>query len=540
MQHRERALERLGNDRFDAIVIGGGINGAVSTLALASSGARVACVTRGDFGGGTSQETSNLIWGGFTYLKGYEIPLVAGLCASRNRLARAFPSRLVETRFLATLDRDSPYSPWFATMGAYAYWLLGRFHTDRPRHRSSSWVAAAEPSVDTTTARGAVEYSDYVLVDNDARFVAQLLLDAAERGAVISNYTEVVGAERAAGRWAVRLVDTCSGTGLDVSARLLVNATGPYLQDVGELVASRTARRIVLSKGIHLIVPQVTASRRVLAFYDDSRRLFYVIPMGHRSAIGTTDSRTGDPDEGVTDEDRRYVLDEVNKRLRLPEPLDVDDVIAERVGVRPLAVDRSQPVGDEEWTALSRRHYVEVDRERAVISILGGKLSDCLNVGEEVLEVAASLGVGRGRGLDGQWFGEPSALARADFAREAAAAGLDWAPRFEPETTYAAVLWRRYGHRAGRVVELVREAQQLGVSMMELADYSEAEIQLVRETEWVVTLDDFLRRRTPLAQLNRPADLAADRGVQRAAELLLGERGPVELRQAARPGTERD
>jgi glycerol-3-phosphate dehydrogenase len=423
-------------------------------------------------------------------------------------------------------------------MGAYAYWLLGRFQTGRPRHRSSSWVATAEPSVDTTAARGAVEYSDYVLVDHDARFVAQLLFDAADRGAVISNYTEVVGAERAGGRWCVQLVDECSGSEIEASANLLVNATGPRLHDVSERVASQTAKRIVLSKGVHLIVPQVTASRRVLAFFDDSRRLFYVLPMGHRSMIGTTDSRTEDPDERVTDEDRRNVLDQINKRLRLPEPLGIDDVIAERVGVRPLVVDRSASVGDEEWTALSRRHYVEVDRERAVISILGGKLSDCLNVGGEVLEATAGLGIGCGRESDEQWFGEPSATSREDFAREAAAAGLDWKPGFEPEPTYAAVLWRRYGHRARRVVELVRDAPQLGLSMMGLADYCEAEITLVGETERIVTLDDFLRRRTPLAQLNRPADLAADQGVRRAAELLLGERGLVELTGGARPGSD--
>lgn len=526
---RARALERLGDETFDAFVIGGGINGAAATLALAASGANVACATRDDLAAGTSEASSNYVWGGFKYLESYEFALVAKLCASRNRLVRAFPSRLVETRFLATLDESAPHTPWFAALGAVAYAALGRGFTRWPRLRSPSWIDANEPVVDTTSARGAIEYSDFLIADNDARLVAQLHFDAIDRGAAVANYAEVVGAEWSGDHWTLDLRDRTTNDIVQASARALVNAAGPHAEAVGALASTSTEHRLVLSKGIHLIVPQIAPSRRVLAFYDDSQRLFYVIPMGHRSAVGTTDSRTDDPDEQVTDAERRDLLEQINRRLTPAAALQLDDIIAERVGVRPLVVERSGDVGDGEWLSLSRKHVVEVDRRRNVLTILGGKLTDCTNVGREVVEAVGGLGLGLAGKLPKHWFGEPARAERDAFLDAAARVGLDWRPRFEREASHAEVIWRRYGARSWDVLARVGNDRSLAASMMGLADYCEAEVRHVADAELVVHVHDFLRRRTPLVQLNRPADLAADPGVRRAAEVLRGPGGVEEL-----------
>lgn len=529
---RARALEALATEPLDVLVIGGGINGAAATLALTAHGARVGCVTRDDLASGTSEQSSNLVWGGFKYLEGYEIVLVAKLCASRNRLARAFPTRLVETRFLATLDRSAPHRPWFAALGAHAYWLLGRCFTKRPRLRRPSKIAALEPVVATSDARGGIEYSDYVIVDNDARFVAQFFFDAVTSGATVVNYAELVSARRDGDRWVCAVADRVDGRRVTVTARALVNATGPRAESVASALGTATDHRLVLSKGIHLIVPQLTGSRRVLAFFDDSRRLFYVIPMGHRSVVGTTDTRTDDPDEAVTDEERCELLDQINRRLTPAARLRPEDIVAERVGVRPLVVDRAAAVEGMEWTALSRRHAVDVDPARRVISIMGGKLTDCTNVGKEVVAAARQLGLSVRPPRPAGWFGEPDARARQTFLDAARTAGLGWRPRFEPEPTHADVVWRRYGTRAWAVLALAAE-WSLAESMMEVADFCEAEILHMREAEMVVRLEDFLRRRTKLLQLHRAADLAADPGVQRAAAILLGDSGLDELRAMA-------
>ena len=295
MHKRETAIERISAGEFDVLVIGGGINGAVATMALAAHGASVAMVDRHDFGSGTSQESSNMVWGGFKYLEHYEIGLVFGLCRSRNKLADAYPSRIAETRFLAALDRSSKHPPWFAALGATAYWGLGSFHTQAPRHRSRKAIAALEPAIDTSNVRGGIEYSDYLLLENDSRFVSELAFDAAEHGAAIANYVGVTSAERVAGRWEVELVDGLTGTTFSATARAIVNAAGARVGEINAMTDTPTRHHLVLSKGIHLVVPSITDSGRVLAFYDDEARLFYVIPMGHRSVIGTTDTRVDDP-----------------------------------------------------------------------------------------------------------------------------------------------------------------------------------------------------------------------------------------------------
>jgi glycerol-3-phosphate dehydrogenase len=192
-----------------------------------------------------------------------------------------------------------------------------------------------------------------------------------------------------------RLRDVDTGDEFTTSARVIVNAAGPFVDDINQQWGLSTEHRIVYSKGIHLVVPRVTTTRhdRVLAFFDDTQRLFYVIPMGRRSVIGTTDTRVDTPFTAVDDDDRTFLLDQINARLDLERPLTVADVIAERSGVRPLVVKRGGSDHlDVDWTSLSRKHEIERDDERAVVTIFGGKLTDCLNVGEEVAADVEELG----------------------------------------------------------------------------------------------------------------------------------------------------
>lgn len=169
MAERSANIRRLRDGHFDVLVIGGGINGAVSAASLAGRGASVALIDRADFGSFTSQESSNLVWGGFKYLENYELPLVYGLCRSRNHLMKAYPDNVREIGFLATLDRSAPYAPWFAGLGAFAYWAIGQFGTKAPKVFSSERLAETEPAVRVDTARGAIQYQDAYLIDNDSR-----------------------------------------------------------------------------------------------------------------------------------------------------------------------------------------------------------------------------------------------------------------------------------------------------------------------------------------------------------------------------------
>ena len=374
------------------LVVGGGINGAVSAAALAGRGASVALIDRGDFGGFTSQESSNLVWGGFKYLENYELPLVFELCRSRNRLMKAYPDNIKEITFLATLDARSPYRPWFAALGARRYWVIGLFGTRRPRVSRSRAIEAEEPAIDTSTARGGIEYHDAYLIDNDARFVFSFVRSALEAGASAANYVELARRERVGDRWVCRLRDTDAGDEFTTSARVIVNAAGPFVDELNPPWGlDDRSTSIVYSKGIHLVVPRLTTTRhdRVLAFFDDTRRLFYVIPMGRRSvhrhhrhpgrhAVHAT----------VTDEDREFLLEQINTRLDLAAAAHrgrhhrrAVRRAAARRQARAAATTRT-PTGPQ----LSRKHAIERDEHAHVVTVFGGKLTDCLNVGEEVAD----------------------------------------------------------------------------------------------------------------------------------------------------------
>jgi glycerol-3-phosphate dehydrogenase len=526
---RNANLDRLQNAELDVLIVGGGINGAVAAAALSGRGATIGLIDRGDFAGETSQESSNLVWGGFKYLENYDLRLVRKLCRSRNRLMQAYPANVTEIGFLAALGRTAPFPHWLAGVGSFAYWAIGDFKTAAPRMLSPQAVERLEPLIDTTEVKGGVEYADAHLKDNDARFVFSFVRTAIDHGVAAANYVELVSAERAAGVWRVGLRDVESGAELTATATTIVNAAGPFADGLNRDLGVSSPHRIVHSKGIHLIVDQLTPNDRVLAFFDDSRRLFYVIPMGRRSMIGTTDTRTDGPTKRVTDEDRAFLLGQINDRLDLAAPLTEADIIAERCATRPLVVDASDDDRPEaEWTSLSRKHEIDVDAERKVVSVFGGKLTDCLNVGEEISAAVAEIGV-QLEPQDERWFGEPPDDSRRAFYRQAHGMRLDDLrdrPEIEPLSDR---LWRRYGRRAFDLLDDIRQDPAQGEDIMDSADYLRAELHHTAEHEMVVRLDDFLRRRSKIAQVVREDDIRRSRGLDEVATVLFGARATDKL-----------
>ena len=528
MTSREQSIAALHSQTFDVLVVGGGINGAVSAAALSARGAKVALVERGDFAGETSSNSSNLVWGGIKYLENGELGLVNHLCRSRNRLMRAYPSTVKEIRFLATVRRDFRMPAFFIFLGTCVYWLFGRFVTQAPRYFSARTLNKREPLIDLEGVAGGVEYSDCYLYDNDARFVFNFVRDSVRRGCVAINYMEAVSARRSDGLWHVELVDRRSGEQYQVTSRVLINSCGPWVDRFNKKTAQYTGHHHLLSKGIHLIVDRLTANRRVLTFFASDGRMFFVIPMGPKTCIGTTDTSVTSPKVGVTEKDRQFVLDNVNARLKLKKPLSRDDIVAERCGVRPLAVESGEASRD--WVRLSRKHALEVDSERAAISIFGGKLTDCLNVGDEVSALVAGLGIAL-REPAQCWYGEPGNQRRAAFLARAGAIALDAMTDPASSEPLTERLWRRYGERAFELLDMIsadpREAQLL----IENAEYLRCELRLAARDEMIVTLEDFLRRRSKIAQVVRDEDIAAAPGLREACEILFGAQAERRLQE---------
>ena len=218
-------------EQFDVAIIGAGINGAVAAAALSAAGQKVLLVDKGDFAGFTSQESSNLVWGGIKYLQTYEFWLVLKLCLARNKLMRAYPNQIKEIGFLASLGPTAPFGRLLGAFGTLFYWAIGLLGTTPPSTYSAKKAKELEPNL--ITGRKAVKYFDAQLPDNDSRFVYDFIRHAKSRGADVRNYTELTSASFN-GVWELGI--TAGKKKSTVKAKSVVNAAGPYAQNVSQLL----------------------------------------------------------------------------------------------------------------------------------------------------------------------------------------------------------------------------------------------------------------------------------------------------------------
>jgi alpha-glycerophosphate oxidase/glycerol-3-phosphate dehydrogenase len=516
---RESNVARLGSGTYDVLILGGGINGAVAAAALAGRGVRVALIDRGDFAGGVSSNSSNLAWGGIKYLESWEFLLVNKLCKSRNLLMKAYPSTVKEIRFFATIQKGFRFPAFFIFLGSVLYWIMGRFATRPPRYVSASAIEAAEPIVNTSDAQGGLEYSDCYLFDNDARFVFNFIRRSLNYGCIAANYVEALDCVREGDVWVTQAKDGVSGEPLTIRSKVVINACGPQVDERNMAAGETTRHRHLFSKGVHLVVDKVTDNKRVLTFFASDGRLFFLIPMGRRTCIGTTDTQVERPEVGVTDEDRDFILQNVNALLDTDPPLTRDSIIAERVGVRPLVIEGADGVAD--WVALSRKHVIEVNKTTRYLSIFGGKLTDCLNVGEEVVEHVKALGIGLSSANE-RWYGEPGEDLREEFMLQARLMALDELTHPDSSEPLSERFWRRYAESAFGLLERIREDPSCAQRLIHDAEYTRCEIELAARREMITRLEDFMRRRSKIEQVVRPESLRDDPGLREACRILFG------------------
>lgn len=501
-------LQELSESTFDVAIIGGGINGAVTAASLSAAGLKVLVVDKGDFAGFTSQESSNMVWGGIKYLQSLEFKLVYKLCVSRARLMKNYPTRIRSIGFFAAIGPNSPADEALTFLGALLYWFIGKFTTPAPRLFNKLQANKYEPSLVGTDASAAVQYFDGLLFDNDARFVWDFIKRAEKSGAAVRNYTKLAAASHGADGWTLALTDELTGQRATVKAKSVVNAAGPYADGLNELLNNKTSSNLAFSKGIHLVVRKLTKDDRVLAFWDEEERLFYVIPMHDRSVIGTTDTRVGQPETQVSDEDRDFVLRQINRSMNLEIPLTKDDIIAERCGVRPLVIStprQNKKSAEIDWHKLSRKHAIETDQSRKIVTIFGGKLTDCLNVGEEMRREMHSLGFKLKPEI---WFGEDHKVGAIQVGKLLETKIKDT----EVRARVAAGLWRRHGSAAKEII--------LGWTGSDVAEvfeglgFTAGELRHIAATEHVITAYDLLRRRTPIALVRSEAEIERNQTLQ--------------------------
>jgi len=503
--NRDQTLSALSGE-IDVIVVGGGINGAVSAAALAAHGVNVGLVESNDFASMTSQESSNMIWGGIKYLQDFEFSLVWSLCRSRNQLLKKYPNRVKQIPFFAVIGPTSPFSQTLGFLGALVYWFFGRFKTNKPKVFSNSSIKKINPLLNLDSAKGAIQYNDAILLDNDARFVYEFVKTAERNQAKILNYAEVLSAKPISTGWDITIKDKISNKTFQVKSRVLVNATGPYAKSISDNFQIPTDNQIVISKGVHLIVPRIETNEKVLAFFDNKGRLFYVLPMHDRTVIGTTDTPATSPKVEVTAEDREFLLNQASRCLNLLTPLTKSDIIAERCGVRPLVVSNAATLDNIDWISLSRKHVVEANLELKSISIYGGKLTDCINVGYEVVDIVKKLGVKTKR--ESFWIGEESAQVPDELTNKV--------EKFHQAKAgeIAEQLWRRHGSAALKIADDWQIEPKNAELIFPGLSFTYGELDYIIKNEHIQYSSDLLRRRTPISLLRRSDEISNNKLLQ--------------------------
>jgi glycerol-3-phosphate dehydrogenase len=487
MQRTPAALEA---QRFDLLVLGGGITGAGVALDATLRGLRVALLDKGDFASGTSSVSSKLVHGGLRYLEHGDFHLVYEALHERARLLRNAPHLVHPLRFLIPFYADARVPPWKWRAGLLLYDLLaGRGNIHRSRALPVPRLRRAVGGLRPTGLRGGAEYFDAQM--DDARLCIEVLRTAALHGAVLANYVEAVAFRTEGGRLSgVQAHDHLGGRTLEVRARQVLNATGPWADAVRRLAGDEGGLLLTPTKGVHVIAPGHGSSAALLLLHPADGRVFFVIPWLGKTLVGTTDTDCPEtPDDlPVTEADIAYLLEGYNAYLA--PPLHRGELLGSFVGLRPLI--RAQP---GEPSARSREDRI-VASPSGLLTIAGGKYTTYRHMAEVVTDaVVERLGLRRrcrtaSFRLDGAPDEPWPRYERATVAQLRSWHGLD-------EAT-ARHLVSRYGRRAADVVRYLQ--RDPGLARPVVADEPDvlAELAYQREHEMARRPADFLLRRTRL------------------------------------------
>jgi glycerol-3-phosphate dehydrogenase len=470
----------------DLLVIGGGINGVGIARDAAGRGLSVLLCEQADLAGATSSASSKLIHGGLRYLEYGEFRLVREALHEREVLLRNARHIIRPLRFV--LPHDGRLRPrWVIRAGLFLYDHLGGRRelpgTDTIDCARHPYGAPLRPGL-----RTAFVYSDCWV--DDARLVVLNARDAARRGAHILTRTELVAAERTAGKWRARLTSG-DGSAVVVAARVLVNAAGPWVAEVMHRCGMSRARAgLRLVKGSHIVVPRLYEGDHAYLLQNADRRVVFVLPFEETfTLIGTTDvPYEGEPHRVEIDAaETEYLCRAVSDWFA--RPLDPKAVAWSYAGVRPLYDDHAVNAA-----AVTRDYVLTLDSEGApILSIYGGKITTHRRLGEHALERLARFLPG----MRAPWTAV-AALPGGDLPEGGIAALVAGLARRYPwlDAATAARLARSYGSEAFALLRDARIIEDLGRDFGR--GLSAREVDWLRREEWAVSVDDVLWRRSKL------------------------------------------
>lgn len=503
---RPDMLARLDErERWDLLVIGGGATGLGIAVDAAARGYRVLLAERGDFAQGTSSRSTKLVHGGVRYLQQGNVALVMDALRERGLLRRNAPHLVHDLAFVVP-----SYEWWespFYGIGLKVYDLLaGEYGFGPSSHLSREDVLAAIPTIETAGLRGGTRYYDGQF--DDARLAIHLARTAAEQGAALLNYCEVVALTKdAAGRVTGAILhDHESGTAHNIAARVVINATGAFCDGVRRLDQPTAAPLIAPSQGSHLVLDRdfLPGDSAIMVPHTDDGRVLFAIPWHGKALLGTTDIPLGTtPTEPRPQrEEIDFILGTANRYLA--RDAGYGDIRAAFAGVRPLVK------GEGGNTAsLSRDHSIVIDPHSGLLTIAGGKWTTYRRMAEEAVDLAATLAELPARPCPTRDLPIHGATASANPADPLACHGSD----------------------APALRQLVHGNPALALALHPRLPAIAAEVAWACREEMAVTVEDVLARRTRSLLLDAAAALEAAPLVARLMAHELGHDDGWEARQ---------
>lgn len=385
--NREKNILDLANHTFDLLIIGGGITGAGIALDAASRGLKTALVEKDDFASGTSSRSTKLIHGGLRYLKQLEFALVKEVGSERAIVHKLAPHLVVPEKMLLPLYEQRGLGYWLTSIGLKIYdWLAGVKPEDQRKMLTRQQTLNHEPLLKSDDVRGGAVYAEYRT--DDARLTIEIMKLASTKGACVCNYMQVddfiYEQNKICG---VKVINSITKEPLLIKATMVVNATGPWVDNLRWINNSRYGKSLHLTKGVHIVVPFHRLPVHQAIYFDVSDgRMIFAIPRGRITYIGTTDTDyKGDKDKVLaTREDVQYLLNATNETFPAIL-LTLADVESSWAGLRPLIHEEGKSASE-----LSRKDEI-FESETGLISIAGGKLTGYRKMAERVVDKVIDL-----------------------------------------------------------------------------------------------------------------------------------------------------
>jgi len=492
-KNRPALLQRLQEETFDVLVIGGGATGAGICLDAASRGLKVALLEKQDFAAGTSSRSTKLIHGGLRYLKQLEIGLVRETGRERTIVHHLAPHLVVSEKMLLPLVEGGTYGKLATSMGLMLYDLLaGVDGSDRRIMLSKEETLKKEPLLRDDILKGGGFYAEYRT--DDARLTVEVLKTSATYGALFANYAQVDDFMYDHGLvCGARCTDLLDGEGFEVKAKQIISAAGPWVDELREKNNSKQGKRLHLTKGVHIVLPHDKLPVEHSVYFDipDGRMLF-AIPRGEITYLGTTDTNyTGEKENPRTNlEDVQYLINGANSIFPNID-LKVEDVISSWAGLRPLIHEDGKSASE-----LSRKDEIFISESR-LISIAGGKLTGYRKMAERAVDVAAKYLKEKGVDNIKGSHTEKIVLAGGEFDGNSANVHSylkeveDKLASLKVKASTANYLVHNYGRQTDEILADFFEQENLND-----LGIAKAELRFGLEKEMIQRAQDFFTRRT--------------------------------------------